>query len=407
MAANTIRWEISRTLLELRKGTAMNFKAGLLLMTLAGFAPVPAAAAPYLPADDGEALERLPSRTGLEFRELDRLRAEAAARPGDAATAAALADGYYRISRREGDPRYLGYAQAALAPWWQAADAPTPVLVVRATILQSSHRFGQALADLGAAIAREPANARAILVRSSIRTVMGDYPQARADCARLLGLVQDLYVLTCAAGIESVNGNAAAARSALEQAFADAPGASADVRGLIASLLGEITARQGDSVAESHFKAALAADPRDLYTLAAYCDWLLDAGRPADVIPLVENEQRIDGMLLRLALAEQALGRATAAATIATLSARFDASRARGDTVHRREEARFQLVLNHDVAAALRLAAANWQVQREPADLRILAEAARAADDAAARAVVRQWLTATKLDYPAIAELVK
>ena len=108
-----------------------------------------------------------------------------------------------------------------------------------------------------------------------------------------------------------------------------------------------------------------------------------------------------------MALAQTALRLPEAEATVSILRSRFDASRARGDTVHRREEARFQLLLNNDTQAALRLAKENWNVQREPADLRILAEAAKAAGDAEARDTVRQWLAQTKLEYPAVAELVK
>ena len=44
-------------------------------------------------------------------------------------------------------------------------------------------------------------------------------------------------------------------------------------------------------------------------------------------------------------LAQQALQRPELATTVATLRARFDASRARGDTVHRREEARYRLAI--------------------------------------------------------------
>jgi hypothetical protein len=104
-------------------------------------------------------------------------------------------------------------------------------------------------------------------------------------------------------------------------------------------------------------------------------------------------------------LAQRALRTPEAATTIATLRARFDASRARGDTVHRREEARFQLQLNDDANTALRLALENWAVQREPADLRILAEAAAATNDAAAMETVRAWLAATGLEYPRVARL--
>ena len=376
--------------------------AAVFALTLCGFA----IAAPFVPNDDGEVLERLPDRSAPQYRDLKRLQALAAAAPGDVARAVALANAYYQISRSEGDPRYLGYAQAALAPWWKDPEAPTAVLVARATILQSNHEFDRALADLHKAIAREPRNGRALLVRSTVLTVQGKYAEARADCPKLYGLVPEFYVFACTAGIDSQNGKAVPAAVSLERALSTVPAADNAARAWGESLLGEIAQRRGDATAAPHFQAALAADPRDLYTLGAYSDWLLDHQRAADVIPLVQNETRVDALLLRLALAQKALQRPEASATLATLRARFDASRARGDVVHRREESRFQLSLNGDAQAALRLALENWKVQREPADLRVLAEAAAVTGDSSAKEIVRQWLAQTGLEYPAVAALV-
>lgn len=378
----------------------------LRLFLLAIALSAPAAAEPFVPTDDAQVLERLPDRSAVEYRDLKRLRAQAFTEPGNVDAAVALADAYYWISRREGDPRYLGYAQAALTRWWKDPDAPTGVLVTRATILQSLHEFTRALENLDRAIQREPDNARAILVRATILTVRGNYENALADCGNLQGVAGDTYVLICIASIDAVTGKAKVADEALKYWLATVANAPQDVRGWIESLLGEIAQRQRDPEAGKHFRAALAADPRDLYTIAAYGDWLLEQNRAAEVIPLVEKEQRVDGLLLRLALAQKALGLPEVETTIATLRARFDASRMRGDKVHRREEARFQLMLNNDAEAALRLALENWGVQREPADLRILAEVANVTGDAAALKTVRGWLAATKLEYPAVTRLV-
>jgi hypothetical protein len=363
-------------------------------------------AAPFVPADEAQVLERLPLRAAGHDRELDRLKAAARAAPRDVNAATALADAYYRIARTEGDPRYLGYAQAALKPWWNNVAAPTPVLVARATIQQSDHHFDRALADLDRVLAREPRNGRALLVRSTVLTVQGKYVQGRAECPKLRGVVPELYVVVCLATIDSLTGKATAATSALQRAMGHA-GVTPEARAWAASTLGEIAARRGDPSAEAHFRAALAADPRDLYTIGALCDWLLDHERPADVILLTRNDARVDGLLLRLALAQAAAGQPEASATIGILRSRYDASRARGDTVHRREEARFALWLANDPVTALRLASENWMVQREPADLRVLAEAAAATGDAAAKSTVRQWLADTGLEYPAVAALVE
>ena len=375
-----------------------------LLLTLALSAP--ATAEPFVPTDEAQVLERLPDRGAAEYRELKILKARAAAEPNNVDAAVALADAYYGISRREGDPRYLGYAQASLTQWWEDPAAPTAVLVTRATILQSNHEFPSALTDLDKAIQREPDNARAILVRATILTVQGNYEKALTDCNSLQGVASDTYVLVCIASIDAVTGKADVAEAALKYWISALADPAPDVRAWIESLRGEIAERTGDPDADLHFRAALAADPRDLYTIGAYSDWLLEQNRAADVIPLVENEQRVDGLLLRLALAQKALGLPEADTTVATLRARFDASRARGYSVHQREEARFQLMLNNDAETALRLALSNWSVQREPADLRILAEVAHATGDATALETARQWLATTRLEYPAVAKLV-
>jgi hypothetical protein len=89
------------------------------------------------------------------------------------------------------------------------------------------------------------------------------------------------------------------------------------------------------------------------------------------------------------------------------LADRFAAARRRGDTVHLREEARFRLDVENDIAVALALAKANWNVQREPADLRILAAAARASGDGEARKTVTDWLSSTRIEDVVVVALAE
>ena len=162
--------------------------------------------------------------------------------------------------------------------------------------------------------------------------------------------------------------------------------------------LQEMAERLGEhAAAETHFRDALAADPQDSYLLAAYADFLLERGRAQDVLRLLGTRTQADALLLRHALALSALGAPEAATQTAVLRARVEAARRRGDTVHRREEARFALALAGNPAEAVRLAKLNWAVQKEPADLRILARAAAASGDAEAAAMVRDWLRRTGL----------
>jgi hypothetical protein len=91
---------------------------------------------------------------------------------------------------------------------------------------------------------------------------------------------------------------------------------------------------------------------------------------------------------------------------VAALKARFLAGRQRGETVHRREEARFALHLCHDAEEAFRLAKENWEVQREPADARILLESALAANQLDAVRLVERWITTNRLEDVRLTKLL-
>ncbi len=169
--------------------------------------------------------------------------------------------------------------------------------------------------------------------------------------------------------------------------------------------------RQGDAArAENHFRAALQATPEagsDSYLLAAYADFLLQQQRPQEVMRLLAAHTRADNLLLRYALALQAAKSPLASEHIRMLHLRFDAAMRRGDTVHQREQARFALHLQADAAMALQLALQNWQVQKEPADLRILLEAAIAAHQPEAAKAALAWLKQTGLQDQTLQALLQ
>ena len=168
-------------------------------------------------------------------------------------------------------------------------------------------------------------------------------------------------------------------------------------KGWIDTSLAEIAERLAElEKAEAHFKDAI--DAGDAYANAAFADFLLDQRRYQEVIKRLEDETRADTLLLRLALAEQALAHASASQHTVALSARFAASRMRGDKVHLREEARFALHLLKQPKQALSLAQENWKTQREPADARIFLEAALAANDAQAASSVVAFLRESRLE---------
>ena len=82
-----------------------------------GRSPQPAAASWRVPTDPNEVLESLPfTASDPRSREIASLRRALAKNPRDLPRALRLARFDIDLSRERADPRYLGHAEAALAP---------------------------------------------------------------------------------------------------------------------------------------------------------------------------------------------------------------------------------------------------------------------------------------------------
>jgi tetratricopeptide (TPR) repeat protein len=368
--------------------------------------PGVAKAIPFLPQSDTQVLERLRERPlDPMVRKLRQQRAALNQSPQNLNLAVSLAKRYIEQGRRQADPRYNGYAQAALAPWWEQPQPPPAVLVLRATLRQSKHDFEGALVDLNQAIKVSPRDPQAWVTRALIQQAKGNYAEAKRDCVPLLRLSTRLVGVTCLAGVASLNGQAEKSYLLLERVLTEKPKATLQEKLWARTTLAEIATRRGQGqIAEKQFKQALALGP-DSYLLGAYTDFLLRQGRPQEVVTLLKDQTYIDNLLLRLTLAEQALKAPTLANHVSVLGDRFAASRQRGDTVHLREEAIYTLRLLNKPREALKLAQANWQIQREPADTRILLESALSARESTAAKPALDWLTHVKTEDVALTKL--
>ena len=353
-----------------------------------------AVAAPRIPAQASEVLERLPMRpTDTSARELAALRAEvnqsAASNPTDPMPATRLAQRYFELALERGDPRYVGYADAVIRPFTNA-DSP-PLWAMRGQLQQYRHGFEPALAAFDAALKVDPQFATAHAWRGAIYLVQANYPAALGECEALQRLGRVALSGGCLGLHSAYTGHLKTALVHLQQAL-DATQDPGN-RLWIWTRLGEVYAWQGKpAAAEQAYRQALALGLDDGYLLAARSDFLLDQKRFAEVVKLLEKWEASDGLLLRLALAETQLGLPKAAAHTQALQDRFAAAKQRNDTTHRAEEARFWLNLKNDAVQSVATAAANYEVQREPRDARILLESAVAARNSKAAQAVRDWL---------------
>jgi len=344
-------------------------------------------AAPYVPSSDNAVLADLPA--GARYTDLAARRLA----QGRIDVALPLAQFYIRQSRLSGDLRYLGYADAVLTPWLDHRPPAPQALVLYATLQQSRHQFDAALATLAQALRFKPDDPQALLTQATIYRVLGRYADAGVSCERFSRLVEARFGTLCTQTLRGLTGQLESAYASLQSVSTQ--GWLETEKSWLYSELGEMAVRLGqDAQAERWFKLDLELAPADFYVRGAYADLLLQQRRAVDALQLLQGQESFEPLLLRIAIAQQQLRDPKLAQSRARLEAAFAAELQRGEAIHRREQARFLLIVQQQPQLALDAARENWRVQREPDDARVLVAAARAAGDPGAAAAAIAMLSA-------------
>jgi len=341
-------------------------------------------AAPIVPTRDDEVIEVLPASAG-DRGEDRRLRKRLAARPDDAKLATAVARRYLEQARESGDPRFAGLALAALRAWPDAQAAPDEVLLLRATLEQYLHEFDASVSHLRLLLAR-PGSERqpqAWLTLATVLRVQGRYAESDDACRHVAGA--EVYQTACLAENAALRGETAAARRSFETMLS-ARGLAPSTRGWLTTSLAELEERDGRAAAaDAAYRTVLKVGP-DTYAAIAYADFLIAQRRPAEALAVLKEEARTDTVVLRLAIAGTLARSASAPRDVAEMRERIALANERPEAsvFHGREQAMFALVVERDPDRALALARADVARQREPLDLLVLAQAARASGRAEA-----------------------
>ena len=344
-------------------------------------------AAPRVPSNPQEVLERLPENVFVP--------AVVNAKKPDLTEALTQAQTLLAHSQQTGDPRYLGYAEAQLQPWLSQATIPDDVLLMRARLRQFNHQFASALIDIAQVLQHQANHPEALLLQASIYQVRGDYSQARSACQRMRSLSTLMLALACEAQVDGLNGQSDKALKTMTLLLPSVKNLEACQQEWFYLALGDLAVRRGQLAdAEQYYRRLDMSSPAALSSLS---DVLLMQKRYAEVQKLLINYQQHDGLLLRLAIAEKALNTLQAQALAQTLQQRFTALRLRGDNSHLREEALFAFYVQEDVTKALVLARANWQQQREAQDAEVYGLLAQKTQSSADINILKTWLKQTGL----------
>ena len=367
------------------------------------------AAEPYLPDDDNEVLETLPRALLAGWDELTALRRELAADRDNPELASTVAARYLKLGSVEGDPRFYGYARAAIEPWWEANLAPATILRLRAKLKEKEHRYDTALVDLALLLEQHPHDVQAWVETANIYRVQGKYDEALKACNTMSEHAGTTRTLLCRLPIQAVTGQAEAAYDSLAEILPTAKERWPSAVPWVLTMQAKIAWALGrEQQAEQHFRNGLAEIPENTYLLRIYADFLLDRDREEEVLSLLREHVRDNGILLRAAIAAHRTGDVKLATEWQSqLESRFEELRLRGSAPHGRFESRYALELLDDPQRALTVALANWQKQKEARDTRNVLEAAIAAKDPVAAQPVLGFLTEHSTEDVVLQNLVK
>jgi predicted Zn-dependent protease len=275
-------------------------------------------------------------------------------------------------------------------------------LLAYADLLQHGHDFAAAERALDQLLARDATNARARLMRASIRLARGDPQQALGDCKRLILTGGAFVASVCIAQAIGLNGKLADAISLIETLdFASMPGES---RAWALSILADLYERRGNSnAAIATIERALLADERSVALEIQAVDLFLRHGKARRAGELLHTLPDAAAVILRRARVAKELQQNDANELRDRWFALAVAEERLGIATHGRDRAIGELHLMNRPADALRFALANWQQNRDIEDARIAIAAAEAADVPDAASQIRAWLQSLQVEDAIIA----
>lgn len=367
-------------------------------------------AQPYIPPSEATVVETLPESIIALSREL---RSDAVSRTTGGLGRGAIkplsepelltlqqqALAAYRVAAQTGEPRAYGHALALLERWPAEQRKPALIHILTAAVLQHNHGFETALEELSSALAIEPNNPQAHLMRAQISLVTADYATARESCLTLQTLVRYPLALNCRAQLDGLTGRAEEALAEVNSMLESTGELSPQDHFELNITAAGIAHRLGlASDAERYYLAALQISPASGYALVNYAALLLESQRFDDVVSLLDSlADSAMSTEMQILLAEALSASPSqhnherAQESVVAIQEIFDAAAMRGEGLPNKEFARYALALQQRPMEALAAARENWTLQKEPSDTLLLAQAAQAAGDVGQVTEILRW----------------
>jgi len=375
------------------------FTALFLLMFLVLTAVV--SAAPYTPKNDDKVVLQLQPLSDID-QQFQQLRVEWKKNPFETDVAAKLARLYLDRSQDRAGERYLGYAQAVLAPWENSPTAPLKIRYLSARLLQAQHQFSAAIEVLNSILKINPRHISARFSLAGVHEARGEYQQGQQVCKKLGAGGEAVLAALCLANFWTLSNKLERGLHLLKSLIyqVETPALKSWLLGVMAQA--SFVAGQFEQ-ADQYYQQALALKPKQAYLLTTYADFLLAQNRADAVLKLLSDNVRDARLLLRLALAHRALGESRAVESVLSrLRLGFAEAKWRGDKNGMLVEARYLLEFESEFSRALQLAHEHWLVEKSPYVAGLILTLSTKVGKNKASIEVRQWLDQEQVEAKSI-----
>lgn len=340
-----------------------------------------------------------------ELAQLRRVQAYLMSRDDDLRTTVWAVQRFINKGKRESEPRYLGMAEAIIENWLSKYDAHPAVLLAKADILQYRHQFDDALVLLSEIPNAGVEGAAALLMRANLFQLKGDYDATRAECGRLareLSFMSDI----CKLHIESFSGEIEPSQRKLEALIAQLE-LPTEIRVWAVGKLADMSNRRGKPQEALEYLQKIKPEQASGALRAQMFDLLLLLERPNAVLQMIDIGEKSEGLQLRRLRALKMTGENWRGPISQNLLGRISRPATDASNPHARELAYYHHYLTGDVEAAFEAATENWNLQREPIDIRLLFETAHRARKLETITDAIEWISQKKYQDVRLAQFLQ
>lgn len=275
--------------------------------------------------------------------------------------------------------QHFGRARALLSPLFEPDNIKqlelandlthSHALYLWARVLQHQHQFALAQQTLQRAIAFDPHNLAAILLKANVLLAQGHFAQSKQTCSQLLGKAELVITAVCVLEVTANQDKLADSYAQIRQLLSNKNKLKQhQQQDWLAQLAAEMALRL-DKAAEAAEWLNLVIDSeqslaqKPLSFIALWADVQLSLKQPGTVLQqlsriITQSGFKDDALLVRLSLAEQFT---TDTHWQSLLALRVELRLARQDTYHSADLARYYLDIQPNAKLALRWAQINWQ----------------------------------------------